>query len=114
MIPVNEAHRQELIDNYSESENWFRYSLPSRQRQEADAAEWVRDDAELYAQLKQDPDARAALWMIERIYRNTTTGEGRTVLSEADLKKRLPEVVKRLKEQTGATEAVQQDAAMSF
>ena len=85
-----------------------RYSLPSQRRQEEDAAEWVRDDAELYAQLKQDPDARAALWMIERIYRNTTTGEGRTVLSEADLKKRMPEVVKRLKEQTGTTVSVKE------
>ncbi len=100
-------HQTENVSNNSISNSGGKvnekFSLPTQRRQEADAAEWVRDDAELYAQLKQDPDARAALWMIERIYRNTTTGEGRTVLSEADLNKRLPEVVKRLKEQTGAT-----------
>lgn len=102
------AKRKQNLKNSEKNNSVSSYSLPTQPRQETDAAEWVRDDAELYAQLKQDPDARAALWMIERIYRNTTTGEGRTVLSEADLKKRLPEVVKRLKEQTGATVSVKE------
>lgn len=77
------------------------YSLPSRQRQEADAAEWVRDDAELYAQIRQDADSRAALELLSRLHRQTTGGGENALIQKGAYEKRLGDMAAKIKEDTG-------------
>ncbi|MBR0408071.1 MAG: hypothetical protein IJI53_08545, partial [Clostridia bacterium] len=50
-----------------------KFSLPTKPRQQTDAAaETVKQDAELYARMRQDEDARAALLLMNRLHEQTT------------------------------------------
>lgn len=77
-----------------------RYSLPSKQRQEADAAEAVRQDAELYAQMRQDADSRAALELLMRMHEQTTEGGENALIKPGAFEKRLGEMVEKIKADT--------------
>ena len=55
-------------------------------------AEGVREDAELYAQVQTDEDARAALQLIHQLYRATTEGGADAALQKGAWQKRLPEI----------------------
>ena len=78
----------------------IRYSLPNAQAQQTDAAETVRDDAELYAQVKRDEDARAALQMIMRLHEQTTGGGENALIKPGAFEKRLSEMVEKIKTDT--------------
>lgn len=77
-----------------------RYSLPSQQRQQANAAAAVRQDAELYAQMRQDADSRAALELLTRMHQQTTQGGEDALIKPGAFEKRLGEMVERIKEDT--------------
>ena len=76
-----------------------KFSLPNRQAQQTDAAESVKDDAELYAQVKRDEDARAALQMLTRLHEQTTGGGENALIKKGAFEKRLPEMVRKIKDE---------------
>ena len=58
IIPVNEKHREELISTFSNSENWFQYSVPQR---DVDVSAWKRyqmRDGELYMMDNNDNETK--------------------------------------------------------
>ncbi len=68
---------------------------------EAEALEDVRDDAELYAQMNMDEDARAALMMLRQLHNLTTRGGENALIQRGAFEKRLSEIVGKIEEQTG-------------
>ena len=68
---------------------------------EAAALEDVRDDAELYAQMNMDEDARAALMMLRQLHRLTTQGGQDALIQKGAFEKRLSDIVGKIEEQTG-------------
>ena len=90
----------ETLEDVQNSNGKNRYSLPSQPRQQADAAESVRDDAELYAQIRQDEDSRAALELLMRMHEQTTQGGENALIKPGAFEKRLGEMVERIKADT--------------
>lgn len=92
--------RKQNLKNSEKNNSVSSYSLPSRQRQEADAAESVKQDAELYAQIRQDADSRAALELLMRMHEQTTQGGENALIKPGAFEKRLGEMVAKIKEDT--------------
>ncbi|MBQ7655505.1 MAG: hypothetical protein IJS41_03250, partial [Clostridia bacterium] len=69
----------------------LRYSLPARSQaqEERAAAETVKQDAELYARMRQDEDARAALLLMNRLHEQTTQGGENALIQAGAFEKRL-------------------------
>ena len=93
--------QQEETEQQAETGGEERYSLPTQPRQQADAAAAVRQDAELYAQMRQDADSRAALELLMRMHEQTTKGGENALIKPGAFEKRLPEIVAKIKEETG-------------
>ena len=66
------AKRKQNFNKSQKNNLGSSYSLPYRQTEQADAADWVRDDAELFLKFKTDENARAALMMLDTLYQNTS------------------------------------------
>lgn len=67
----------------------------------AEALESVREDADLYAQMKQDENARAALQMLRQLHRQTTAGGENALIKKGAFEKRLSDIAGKIEEQTG-------------
>lgn len=80
-----------------------KFSLPTKPRQQTDAAAAVRQDAELYARMRQDEDARAALLLMNRLHEQTTQGGENALIQAGAFEKRLPEMVRKIREETATT-----------
>ena len=96
----DQGHVIPLSERFDTGKEDVRYSLPTQPRQQADAAEAVRQDAELYAQMRQDADSRAALELLTRMHQQTTEGGENALIKPGAFEKRLSEMVERIKEDT--------------
>ena len=60
----------------------------------------MKDDAELYAQVKRDEDTRAALQLLTRLHEQTTGGGENAMIRKGAYEKRLSEMVRKIREET--------------
>ena len=99
----NQGNVIPLSQRFNDRNTDIRYNLrhDTQARQEAAATESVREDADLYAQVRQSEDARAALMLLERLHETTTGGGENALIQKGAFEKRLTEMVRKAKEATG-------------
>ena len=80
------------------------YSLKNNADSEANrqrTADSVRGDADLYAQMKMDQDARAALQLLEQLHRQTTQGGEDAPIRKGAFENRLSDIAQNIIDETG-------------
>ena len=92
-----------LSERFNEGNPDIRYELrgDTEADTEAQALEDVRADADLYSQIKQDEDARAALLMLRQLHDLTTQGGADALIKQGAFEKRLSEIARKIEEETG-------------
>ena len=68
----------------------------AEERSQAAAVESVREDSELYAYMRQNKDAAAALRMVEQLHRLTTQGGEDAMIKPGAWEKRLSEIAGKM------------------
>lgn len=96
-----------LSERFDTGKNDIRYSMKQSrkadtdQRQENAALESVKDDPELYAEVKNDPDSLAALMMLRQLHSLTTAGGEDALIKKGAFESRLSEIADGIIEKTG-------------
>ena len=101
---VRLANDQQITDAEKIEVPQREYSLrtDAEERSQAAAVESVREDSELYAYMRQNKDAAAALRMVEQLHRLTTQGGEDAMIKPGAWEKRLSEIAGKMLEATGS------------
>lgn len=92
---------------FDENNPNIKYSI--KEENAAPAEEGLQEDAELYAQMRESEEAKAALAILRKLYNVATQGdtylqkgENEALIEKGAWKKRLPEMMEKIKKETGS------------